>query len=73
MRDVIAQYIGAANGPLDPRVEPTFEFVPLDGTEVLFETGSGALAYPDRLTALGLTPAEPSLSANGFVACRTRL
>ncbi|MEJ6390395.1 bifunctional 2',3'-cyclic-nucleotide 2'-phosphodiesterase/3'-nucleotidase [Gymnodinialimonas ulvae] len=73
VRDVIAQYISAASGPLDPAVEPSFEFAPLGGTEILFETGSGAHGHPERLAALGLQPAQPSLAANGFAAFRRTL
>lgn len=75
VRDVIAQYIGSAAGPIDPAVEPTFGFVPLGGTDVVFETGAGAHDHPDGLEALGLTPAQPSQSpaANGFAAFCTTL
>ncbi|QXT40375.1 bifunctional 2',3'-cyclic-nucleotide 2'-phosphodiesterase/3'-nucleotidase [Gymnodinialimonas ceratoperidinii] len=56
IREAVASYIAERDGPLRPVVEPTFSFVPLSGTQILFETGPGALRHPERLAALGLTP-----------------
>lgn len=56
IREAVASYIADSDGPLRPLVDPTFSFTPLAGTVVQFETGPGALRYPDRIKALGLSP-----------------
>lgn len=55
VRDAVARFITDSDGPVHPVAEPTFCLTPLDGTQVVFETGPGALHHPDRLAALGLT------------------
>lgn len=73
VRDAVAQHIAQSPGPLDPTVEPTFRLRPLGGTEVVFETGPGALGHSARLTSLGLTPMDPPCSAEGFQRFLMRL
>ena len=58
VRDAVARFISDSERPVHPVPEPTFRLTPLGGTQVVFETGPGALLHPDRLTALGLTPLD---------------
>ncbi len=71
VRDAVARYIAQSNGPIQPRISPTFTLRPLGGVPVIFETGPGALAHADRATALGLTPMDDAATARasgGFQA-----
>ncbi len=67
VRDAVAHFMAEAEGPLDPVIEPTFAFEPLGGTQVIFETGPGALAHPCRMAKLNLRPADPDAPNGGFV------
>jgi 2',3'-cyclic-nucleotide 2'-phosphodiesterase/3'-nucleotidase len=55
VREHLVAYIEGATEPIDPAVTPSWSFACLGGTEVVFETGPGARAHPDRAEALGLT------------------
>lgn len=68
IRDVIAHYIRSSNAQIDLMVDPSFSFVPLGGTQVLFETGAGALDYPDKLADLGLRQTANAPTDAGFLA-----
>lgn len=68
IRDAIAQYISSAQAQVELIVDPSFSFVPLGGTQVLFETGAGALDYPDKLAALGLRQTANAPNDAGFLA-----
>ncbi|MEQ8365270.1 MAG: 5'-nucleotidase C-terminal domain-containing protein [Roseicyclus sp.] len=54
VRNLLMDYIVAADGALAPTADPTWRFSPLGGTPVLFETGTGARAHAGRAAELGL-------------------
>lgn len=58
VRDAVARFICDSAGPVHPVAEPTFCLTPLGGTDVVFETGPGALTHIERLKSLGLTSLE---------------
>lgn len=64
VRGALVSYIMAASAPLDPVIKPCFSFTPLGGVPVVFHTGPGAAAHPDRARALGLVP--DGVEADGF-------
>jgi len=70
VRDVLARHM-ERESPLAPRPQPTWRFVPMPGTSVIFETGPGALRHRERIGALGLQPA--GRSEDGFQRFRLQL
>lgn len=54
-RDVVLDYIRRA-APLNPTPTKTWDFVPMGGVDVVFETGVGSTAYPEDAASAGLTP-----------------
>ncbi|GAB5447831.1 bifunctional 2',3'-cyclic-nucleotide 2'-phosphodiesterase/3'-nucleotidase [Gymnodinialimonas sp.] len=67
VRDAVARYISDSAGAVRPVVEPTFSLMPLGDTEVVFETGPGALFQSSRLKTLGLKPLD-TRGKDGFQA-----
>lgn len=57
VRDLVMAEIAGSPGPLAPVVRPTFGFVPLNETPVLFETGPGSAHHPSRIEDFGLVAA----------------
>ncbi|WP_071673812.1 bifunctional 2',3'-cyclic-nucleotide 2'-phosphodiesterase/3'-nucleotidase [Nioella nitratireducens] len=54
-RDVLVRHI-EARSPLRIEAQPTWRFLPMPGTRVVYETGPGAMAHKATWTALGLIP-----------------
>lgn len=52
---LMAHFVANPQG-LDPCIEPSFTFTPLQGAPVILHTGPGAAAYPHRIRDLGLVP-----------------
>jgi len=71
VRDALVEYVSKAKNPLAPVVDPTWEFASLGGTDVLFETGPGALGHADRIKALGAR--STGLMPSGFHGFHLRL
>lgn len=63
VQDILIRHV-AAQSPLTPKPTGTWRFATLPGTNVIVETGPGALALKPELQALGLTPA--GYGPNGF-------
>ena len=68
--DVLIRYV-KSTGADRVLADPPWSFEPVPGASALFDTSPGALAYPDRLRALGLTPLGPL--DNGFLRLRMLL
>ncbi|SJZ52497.1 bifunctional 2',3'-cyclic-nucleotide 2'-phosphodiesterase/3'-nucleotidase [Consotaella salsifontis] len=62
-RDVIVRYIHEL-GTINPSADANWSFAPADGTEVLFETGPGAIVYADQVKGVTIKPAGDG--PNGF-------
>jgi 2',3'-cyclic-nucleotide 2'-phosphodiesterase/3'-nucleotidase len=73
IRETIAHYISASDDCVDISVDPSFSFTPLGGTQVVFETGPGALDHPDALADLGLRPTANALNGAGFLVLEMQL
>ncbi|OAN76517.1 hypothetical protein A8B78_03285 [Jannaschia sp. EhC01] len=73
VRDAVAQYISHSASAIHPVVERTFSLMPLGGTQVVVETGPGALQHRCRLDALGLTPMDGTVTDDGFQRFLMRL
>ena len=58
VRDILIRHVQTAS-PLAPKAQEVWRFAPMPGTEVIYETGPGALGHPARIAALGLTPLGP--------------
>lgn len=69
-RDVIVRYI-AGRGTIDPGAAANWQFAPMPGTSVLYDTGPGAAAYLAEVNALDITPAGDG--PDGFARFRIRL
>ena len=61
VREVVTRHI-IGSSPLRPKAQPTWGFEPMGRTEVIYETGPGAVTHTERMDALGLAPVGP---ANG--------
>ncbi|MEM7723379.1 MAG: 5'-nucleotidase C-terminal domain-containing protein [Pseudomonadota bacterium] len=55
VRDLVAQHIAAAQGPIAPKARRVWRFKPLSGTPVVLELGPGAQAHRALLKTHGLT------------------
>ena len=69
-RDVIVRYI-VEQGTIEPSADANWTFVPLGGTEVLFETGPKAADYVDQVKGADIAPAGDG--ADGFALFRLKL
>lgn len=64
VRDLLAGHIAAMRGAVTPVIGSGFSFTPMGGVPVIYETGPGAAAHPDRLAQLGL--AFAGIGESGF-------
>ncbi|MFY0632999.1 MAG: bifunctional 2',3'-cyclic-nucleotide 2'-phosphodiesterase/3'-nucleotidase [Vannielia sp.] len=69
-RDVIVRYI-VDKGEIAPAADANWTFAPLEGTTVLFETGSKAADYAASVKGVTIEPAGDG--ADGFAAFRITL
>ena len=69
-RDVIVRYI-LDQGTINPSADGNWSFAALDGATVLFDTGPGAAAYLQDVTALTMEPAGDA--PEGFARYRITL
>jgi 2',3'-cyclic-nucleotide 2'-phosphodiesterase/3'-nucleotidase len=70
VRDVLAAHI-RTTGPIAAAARPGWQFVPMPGTHVTFETGPGLRAYPEEIARLRLQ--DLGDSAAGFARFRMPL
>ncbi|WP_370251955.1 bifunctional 2',3'-cyclic-nucleotide 2'-phosphodiesterase/3'-nucleotidase [Nioella sp.] len=70
VREVVTRHI-IGSSPLRPKAQPTWGFEPMGRTEVLYETGPGAVTHTERMDALGLAPVGPA--DGGFFRFTLRL
>lgn len=71
VRDVIAGHVATMRGAVAPSIASGFGFSPMGGVPVIYETGPGAAAHPERLRQLGLV--YQGLSDQGFARYLLRL
>jgi 2',3'-cyclic-nucleotide 2'-phosphodiesterase/3'-nucleotidase len=69
-RDVLVRYI-VEQGTIEPSADANWTFAPMDGTEVLFETGPKAADYVDQVKGADIAPAGDG--AEGFALYRLKL
>ncbi|MEM6940536.1 MAG: bifunctional 2',3'-cyclic-nucleotide 2'-phosphodiesterase/3'-nucleotidase [Pseudomonadota bacterium] len=69
-RDVIVRYI-VEKGTISPRADANWQFAPIEGATVLFETGPKATDYIDELKGVSMEPA--GAGTDGFTLFRIAL
>ncbi|MEM0948832.1 MAG: bifunctional 2',3'-cyclic-nucleotide 2'-phosphodiesterase/3'-nucleotidase [Pseudomonadota bacterium] len=69
-RDVIVRFI-VEQGTIDPKADGNWQFAPLPGTSVLFDTGPEAAKYADQVPGVAIEPAGEG--PDGFARFRIGL